>query len=366
MYASQWFLTIFAYRFPLEFVYRVLDIIFATGIVYGASGSESSMMDVMFERVSEVASGSVGGRIAEIGTEASLIIFRFALALLKKNQDMILVLDFEPLLEFLKHGLFEIYLSSHENLSIDTGVYQASGIKSSLSTSPTRPLSASGRVHVPKQAMDDLVKDATSPQFKSINRKRLSQLRKEYEDELRQTDPEYLAEKSLEERNQRLLNDLKRSEKALSELSRDHCGMFDINNSISSSNLKITDLAGQMVTLRLELTREREISDALRNQVSDLKSILGQQISSFDVEDLKRVVDHEIDSDNAADPPPSALPQPDKRIPTLNEQVQILTKQNLNLMEELAEWRAKAETFERLPQQSQSSKSLGGGWKLFQ
>jgi hypothetical protein len=31
MYASQWFMTIFAYRFPLDLVFRILDIIFAEG-----------------------------------------------------------------------------------------------------------------------------------------------------------------------------------------------------------------------------------------------------------------------------------------------------------------------------------------------
>ena len=32
MYASQWFMTLFSYRFPLELVYRILDSIFAEGI----------------------------------------------------------------------------------------------------------------------------------------------------------------------------------------------------------------------------------------------------------------------------------------------------------------------------------------------
>lgn len=70
MYASQWFLTLLAYRFPLELVYCVFDLIFAEGV------------------------------------EA---IFRFALALMKKNENKILTLDFEQLLEFLKLGLFESY-----------------------------------------------------------------------------------------------------------------------------------------------------------------------------------------------------------------------------------------------------------------
>jgi len=70
MYASQWFMTLFAYKFPLNLVYRIYDVIFTEGI--------SS-------------------------------IFKFAIALLKRNQTTILGFDFEHLLDFLKNGLFEEY-----------------------------------------------------------------------------------------------------------------------------------------------------------------------------------------------------------------------------------------------------------------
>ncbi|KAI1319231.1 GTPase-activating protein [Mortierella claussenii] len=72
MYASQWFMTLFAYKFPLDMVFRVYDIILVEGI--------ESML-------------------------------RFAIALLKANHDRILGLDFEVLIEFLKNGLFEHYLN---------------------------------------------------------------------------------------------------------------------------------------------------------------------------------------------------------------------------------------------------------------
>ncbi|KAF9298517.1 GTPase-activating protein [Mortierella antarctica] len=71
MYASQWFMTLFAYKFPLELVFRVYDIIFVEGI-------------------------------------DSLL--RFAIALLKANHDKILNHDFETLIEYLKNGLFEYYM----------------------------------------------------------------------------------------------------------------------------------------------------------------------------------------------------------------------------------------------------------------
>ncbi|OUM69722.1 hypothetical protein PIROE2DRAFT_2363, partial [Piromyces sp. E2] len=58
------------YKFPLELVFRILDVLFAEGY-------ES--------------------------------IFRIAFALLKKNQDFILEFEFESLIDFLKNGLFDIY-----------------------------------------------------------------------------------------------------------------------------------------------------------------------------------------------------------------------------------------------------------------
>jgi hypothetical protein len=103
MYASQWFLTLFgcvclpslhlpfpslpspssppelnlnplplpySYRFPLELVSAVFDLVFAEGV------------------------------------EA---VFRFAVALLKKNEQVLCALEFEDLIEFLKNGLFEGY-----------------------------------------------------------------------------------------------------------------------------------------------------------------------------------------------------------------------------------------------------------------
>ncbi|WWC66780.1 uncharacterized protein I206_100685 [Kwoniella pini CBS 10737] len=77
IYAAQWFMTLFSYRFPLSLVYRVLDIVFAEGI------------------------------------EA---IFRFSLALLKKSENQLLELEFEQILNFLQSDLFEVYRISENEI----------------------------------------------------------------------------------------------------------------------------------------------------------------------------------------------------------------------------------------------------------
>lgn len=70
MYASQWFMTLFSYRFPMEIVYRILDAVFSEGID---------------------------------------AVFRFAIALLRKNEDKLLTLDFENCLDFVKLNLTRVY-----------------------------------------------------------------------------------------------------------------------------------------------------------------------------------------------------------------------------------------------------------------
>jgi ecotropic viral integration site 5 protein len=70
MYASQWFLTLFAYKFPMSMVMRIFDVVIAEGL------------------------------------EA---ILRFGVAVMKKNAETILELEFEKCMEFLQTGLFDVY-----------------------------------------------------------------------------------------------------------------------------------------------------------------------------------------------------------------------------------------------------------------
>lgn len=75
MYATQWFLTFFAYKFPLEFVLRIFDMIITEG----------------FESI-----------------------LKFSIALLEKNEKNLILLQFDDLLQFLKEKLFNYYLIDNE------------------------------------------------------------------------------------------------------------------------------------------------------------------------------------------------------------------------------------------------------------
>jgi hypothetical protein len=70
MYATQWFMTLFASTAPLHIVYRVLDVVCLEG----------------FETI-----------------------FRFALALLTANQSQLLAFEFDATLDFLKNQVFAVY-----------------------------------------------------------------------------------------------------------------------------------------------------------------------------------------------------------------------------------------------------------------
>lgn len=72
MYASQWFLTFFSYKFPLDVVLRIFDMVITQGI------------------------------------EAVL---RLAVNLMLRNEASLLRLNFDALLEFLKLSLFNVYVS---------------------------------------------------------------------------------------------------------------------------------------------------------------------------------------------------------------------------------------------------------------
>lgn len=178
MYASQWFMTLFAYRFPLELVLRVFDIIIAEGV------------------------------------DALL---RFAVAILKKNQETINKLDFEPLLEYLKTGLFEYYIANQNQF-----VQDALDIK--------------------------------------ITKKQLANLTKQYEDELKANDPNTL-----------MLESLKSQNKQLEEKVR------TLETNLTTLNLEHVDLANQFIQTKIDQTKLKEQNDVLSRQVLELTKSLAEE-----------------------------------------------------------------------------------------
>ena len=89
LYATQWFLTLFAYRFPLQLVLRVYDLVFSEGLT---------------------------------------AIMKFGLVLMQRNRDALLGMkDMSYLTTFLKENLFDVYIDKSPSASslLDSGFFGA-------------------------------------------------------------------------------------------------------------------------------------------------------------------------------------------------------------------------------------------------
>ncbi|TPX59646.1 hypothetical protein SpCBS45565_g07692 [Spizellomyces sp. 'palustris'] len=173
MYASQWFMTMFAYRFPLSAVFRIMDVIFAEGV------------DAML---------------------------RFAIALIKRNQDIILTLDFENLLEFLKNGLFDVYADNVVAL-----IYDAASIR--------------------------------------ISKSRLDKLAAEHAEAVRMASPEHMEADALRAEMRRMMETIKRMETEYEILNREH-----------------VTLANRLLEATVSSERDRERADTLQTRVAELEA----------------------------------------------------------------------------------------------
>ncbi|KAI8370234.1 eukaryotic and archaeal DNA primase, large subunit-domain-containing protein [Blakeslea trispora] len=81
MYASQWFITLFAYRCPIEFAFRVIDLVLIEG---------------------------------------TQVLVQIGLALIVRNQEKILKLHFETLVDFLCNGVFAVFGDDSNSFVEDT------------------------------------------------------------------------------------------------------------------------------------------------------------------------------------------------------------------------------------------------------
>ncbi|CAO3591026.1 unnamed protein product [Absidia cylindrospora] len=175
MYASQWFMTLFAYKFPFDFVFRVYDLILAQGI------------------------------------EA---LHRLAVALLEKNQSVILSMEFDALLQFLKNDVLEAY----------------------------------------KDNISALLADAYNIK---IIPKRLDKLAKVYQVESAKANTESEAIETLRRQNKLLSETAKQLESNMTDLNNDHL-----------------NVASQLIETKMDIARIHDENDALRQQSHDLKKAL--------------------------------------------------------------------------------------------
>lgn len=181
MYASQWFLTLFAYKFPLQIVMRIFDIVIAEGV------------------------------------EA---ILRFGVALMCKNANTLLNLEFDALLTFLKENIFDCYLM--EELGGE-----------------------------PAYNVNELVEDAYQVRVMPVT---LRKYENEYT-EIHRIERERIDEvESLRSSNGVLTSQVRRLESELATLNKEHI-----------------QIANEMVQGRLEIAKLRDDNDQLNSELQELR-----------------------------------------------------------------------------------------------
>ncbi|CAB4401126.1 unnamed protein product [Rhizophagus irregularis] len=171
-----------------------------------------------------------------IFTEGIEAIFRFSIALLKKNEKRIVEMEFETLLEYLKSGLFENYQINH------------TGVLAQL-------------VKETQYHTNDFVKDAYDIR---ITPKKLNKYQQAYyahqEAEKRKLLAEAEAIEKLRSNNIQLSSRVKQLEGSLQTLNREH-----------------VELANELINTRMELAKSNDENKELHSTIEELHKIVELQ-----------------------------------------------------------------------------------------
>lgn len=205
MFASQWFLTLFAYKFPLQIVLRIFDVVIAEGI------------------------------------EAML---RFAVGLIRRNASTILSLEFEPLLAFLKENIFDYYVlvesleSRHHNITPPLPPRVGSPI---VRNGPATPVydsrSLNGSSTAVQYRVNDLVADAYDIKILPVT---LQKYNDEYA-ELTRIEKERVEEvETLRNENGLLTQRIRRLEATVAGLTNEH---LSVTNDLAHERIRAAELA---------------------------------------------------------------------------------------------------------------------------
>lgn len=219
MFASQWFLTLFAYKFPLQIVLRIFDVVMAEGI------------------------------------EAML---RFAVGLVRRNAAAILSLEFESLLTFLKENIFDFYIldrSLFENVPVRGGSPIVRG-----NSSPPHPHLDTSTYGGTQYRANDLVADAYDIKILPVT---LQKYTDEY-NELNRIERERVEEvEAFRSSNGQLTQKIRRLESTVAGLTNEH---LVVTNDLAHERIKTAQLQDENEELSatkqaLEMELKEKLSD---------------------------------------------------------------------------------------------------------
>ncbi|CUS23116.1 LAQU0S08e02476g1_1 [Lachancea quebecensis] len=246
MYASQWFLTCFAYRFPLCFVLRIFDIILVEGVD---------------------------------------AILKFAVVLMVRKEKALLPLQFDQLLEFLKDGLFAYYLKDSVKARQQTKAAKNDSSSSvSLLSRTTIKKESSPEITDEDYDIDAFVEDAMKEvKITPITLKRYVA---EYEEiHLLESQKEAQFE-ALRIKNKQLHKEVRKLEHDHTILNREHISIANelIENRLAMETLQDEnrDLAAEVAQLRGQLkeeVRKRSLPNPDAELPTDLKADLQETMA---------------------------------------------------------------------------------------
>ncbi|KAH3666795.1 hypothetical protein OGAPHI_003244 [Ogataea philodendri] len=248
MYATQWFLTLFGYKFPLEMVLRIYDIVIAEGI-------ES--------------------------------VLKFAMNLMAKNKQHLLELKFDDLLPFLKDKLFFYYV---DNSGDD---HAGRTLKDAYSNR---------EISVDTYKLEEFVSD-------SMNIKILPVTLRRYEAEfieIHKLESEMEAEiAQLKTKNGQLLREIRNIEAAYATLNREH---VEIANEMVQGKVEIAHLQDENrqlqnqiddLTGRMERLESEKQTDSSVDFTGELSSNMNLEIQktmerNLEVMEENRVLEEQL------------------------------------------------------------------------
>lgn len=305
MYASQWFLTFFAYKFPLDIVLRIYDILITQGI-------ES--------------------------------ILKFAVNLMIKNESNLILLKFDKLLDFLKNNLFNVYVNE-EFINGDSGNTNqndpsGSGVSRRFSLLGGRRSSVGGARAKSHNyyKLNELVEDSMQINVVPLE---LSKFEAEFENIYLNEKSKSTEIESLRIENGKLRHDIKLLETDFSTLNRDHINIVQ-----------------KMVDIKVTLPEVANDNEDLQRTITDLK----EKIADLESKVNASPAENNSESSLALKAPalPTTIESNIQELLTINAQE---TEKFANLEEELANLQMEDSKLTSELQNVKQSKWIFSRWK---
>jgi hypothetical protein len=238
LYATQWFLTLFAYRFPLQLVLRVYDLVLSEGL--GA-------------------------------------ILKFGIALMQRNAQALLEMkDMVQLSTHLKERLFDVYIdkSPSANSILESGFFG----------------STSGATDKEVYRADELVRDACAV---VITPETLTAYTSEFEEKTRAEKDREIELESLRNENANLSNRVRKLELRTQQSDAEH---VDLASSLVRTKVENDSLLDENESLKMQVEELRKMVDKQPQEVEDrLKGEMDKIMArNIEVQDSNRGLEEQV------------------------------------------------------------------------